>query len=264
MSTQSTGLRTAGKTKLLLATVMAAGAAFAFSSTSAKASIIFQDNFPGSSTSPLAGTTPATTTGGAKWTEIAGSTTSFNADGSISNNSTTTAVQGGDYLSYSVTSGYVYTLSATLNPSFQGTSGLGYVGIEFGNAIPLLQNGPAFLMHYGTSTTGSLQAFASKKNAVKLSSATVTSNETAQIVLDTTSTLWTASFIYDGVTLGTYNYTTNPGGNSLDVAIVGKSEDFTGNVGSFELTQTAVPEPASIGLFGLGAVGLLLARRKRA
>ena len=263
MLIQATGLRTAGKTKLLLAAVMAAGAAFAFSSTSAKASIIFQDNFPGSSTSPLAGTTPATTTGGAKWTEIAGSTTSFNADGSISN-STTTPVQGGDYLSYSVTSGYVYTLSATLNPSFQGTSGLGYVGIEFGNAIPTLQNGPAFLMHYGTSTTGNLQAFASKGNAVNLSSATVTSNETAQIVLDTTSTLWTASFIYDGVTLGTYNYTTNPGGNSLDVAIVGKSKDFTGNVGSFELTQTAVPEPASIGLFGLGAVGLLLARRKRA
>ncbi len=264
MSTQSTGLRTAGKTKLLLATVMAAGAALAFGSTSAKATVIFQDNFPGTSASLLAGTTPATTYNSETWAAVPKSAITFNADGSVSN-LTSTAKHGGDYLGYSITSGYIYTLSATLNPSFQGTGGAGFVGIEFGDAIPLVQAGPAFLMHYASSSTGTLQAFAAKDASVTLSSTTATSNETAQIVLNTTSAAWTASFIYNGVTLGTYNYTTNPSGTNLDVAIVTNTVDFSGNVGSFELTQTAVPEPVSIGLLGLGAVGLMLVgRRKRA
>ena len=71
---------------------------------------------------------------------------------------------------------------------------------------------------------------------------------------------WVATWYYGGSELATYTYTTNPTVAGVSIGFLGANE---GSVGNFVLA-TATPEPASIGLFGLGAVGLLLARRKRA
>ena len=266
MSIQSTGLRTAGKTKLLLAAVVAAGAALALSSTSAKAdTIIYQDTFPGSSTATLVGTVPGPATNTNAWklaTDVATGNT-FNADGSVTNTSTTGANYG-DYLTFTPTSGNVYTLSATLSPL--NTSGNGaWVGIAFDNGIvgDGTKLAPSMLAHYEGSTA-TIQTFTTGGTAFK-SSASQALDKTAEMVLDTTSTDWVVSFYYNGTLIGSNTYTTNPTGvDGVSISASGKS--FSSSVGDFTLTEasTATPEPAAIGLFGLGAVGLLLARRKRA
>ncbi len=275
MSIQSTGLRTAGKTKLLLAAVVAAGAALALSSTSAKAdTIIYQDTFPGSSTSTLVGTKPGPTTNTNAWAVTADATSSgdtFNADGSVTNSTTTTANYG-DYLTFTPTSGNVYTLSATLNPL--NTTGTGaWVGIAFDNGIvaDATKLAPSMLAHYESSTaTGAyarVQAFTTGNTKVYDSNTSTTINplpldETAEMVLNTTSTDWVVSFYYNNALLSTYTYATNPTGVD-GVSISANGNSFSSSVADFTLTET--PEPAAFGFFGLGAVGLLLGgRRKRA
>ena len=258
MSTQSTGLRTAGKTKLLLATVVAAGAALALSSTSAKASVIYQEAFGGTSTATIVGTSPTTDPSGAKWqaNDSKDTAATYRVDGSASNTSS-----GGDYLTFAPTSGNLYTLSATLTPT-DATSG--WLSLDFSTGIPTAATGPGMIV---TSTQGSttgygIQLFttgSSHPSNVTIPS-TVTPGETAEITLNTTGADWVATWYYGGSELATYTYTTNPTVAGVSIGFLGANE---GSVGNFVLA-TATPEPASIGLFGLGAVGLLLARRKRA
>ncbi|HMD53174.1 MAG TPA: PEP-CTERM sorting domain-containing protein [Phycisphaerae bacterium] len=44
----------------------------------------------------------------------------------------------------------------------------------------------------------------------------------------------------------------------------GTNGDSDGNVGDFNLTASPAPEPASLGLMGLGGVALLMKKRKKA
>ena len=259
MSTQSTSLRTAGKTKLLLATVVAAGAALALSSTSAKASVIYQEAFGGTSTASIVGTSPTTDTTGATWQAIDSKATNatYLADGSTNY---PTTQNGGDYLSFTPTAGNIYTLSATLTPT-DATSG--WLSLDFSTGIPTGTTGPAMIV---TSTSGStskygIQLFttgSSHPSNVTIPSP-VTPGETAEITLNTMGTDWVATWYYGGSELATYTYTTNPTVAGVSIGY----DTEKGSVGNFELS-TATPEPASIGLLGLGAVGLLLARRRRA
>jgi hypothetical protein len=61
--------------------------------------------------------------------------------------------------------------------------------------------------------------------------------------------------------LGTYTFSSNPtlGGVSIGASGTG----FTADANNLLFT-TATPEPAAVGLFGVGAVGLLLVRRRKA
>jgi hypothetical protein len=76
---------------------------------------IYADNFPGSSSNPLNGTTPATESGmlggtsGIAWNAATGGF--FNADGSVN----TSAGSGSADLPFTPQSGEIYTLSATVN-----------------------------------------------------------------------------------------------------------------------------------------------------
>jgi len=255
--------------KTATAFAIAGVTALALGSTAVRATVLFSDSFPGTS-GLLTGTTPAITQGNATWGGAADTgSTSFNADGSVA---FTTTGNVGNSLSYTpVTGGVndVYTLSATLDPTGGNN---GWVGIGFGTDIPSLSQGPSVISHPTSSATAAtLVFFVSGSIHPTTATKVVTPGETATIVLDTTATNWVASYYYNNALIESYTYgvgtnVANPSGIT-GVAIGANNGSatslFSGKVGSFELqTAAPVPEPATLGLFALGGMGLLLAGRK--
>ena len=245
--------------KTAAAIAIAGVTALALGSTAARAGVIYQDNFSGSSSNSLVGLLPTTDTGGAKWATAldVGAADTFQADGSV----TSITTNYGDYLPFSPENGNIYTLSATLDPA-----SVGWVGISFGAYVPGDRGGvgPSMISHYET-TTATITEFAIGNTATTFTgTANVPLDQTASIVLNTMSTQWTATYYYNSKDLGSVTYAagSNPTGiNGVTIAAVGSSASpFSGSVASFEL-QT-VPEPATLGLFVLGGMGLLLAGRK--
>ncbi|MGC8559906.1 MAG: PEP-CTERM sorting domain-containing protein [Phycisphaerae bacterium] len=252
MSIQSTGLRSAGKTKLLLAAVVAAGAAVALSSTAARATVIYSQTFSAQASGALNLVAPTTGPSGQDWLTVAGNFYPVPATGG------TLDTKGyGSYLPFKPAQGNIYELSATLDP-ISSSNNTNWLSVGFGSGIPASNQGPAMLLRVNgeiglsDGTTGSA-------GTAPTTSGSYTTNELAEVVLNTMSTAWTATWYYNNVDLGSVTYTTNP---TITGVAIG-SNAVNGQFNSFEL-QT-VPEPTALGLLGIGAVGLLLAaRRKRA
>ncbi len=250
----------------LAAATLAAVACIGLAST-ASASTIYSDSFPGSSSATLNGTTPATDTTGATWT----ADTAWNADGSL-NASIVNNYKA--YLPFAPANGQIYTLSEGINatsniPGYPG----GWIGLFFEPSGTFISpttgaptGGPAILD--GVPTNGSTQFTTLTGPGTggspnfNLPPISGTGVQNLQMVLNTGGTYWSVQFSANGTVLGDYSYSnTNPNPSIADVGF--NSQGANGQVSNFSLTSSAVPEPATLGLFAIGGIGLLLAARRR-
>lgn len=245
-------------TMLSAGLVLLAGAAMA----EATPTTIYQDSFPGSPTATLTGTAPATDTTGAVWTLNGNTGDDWAADGLAP------ATTGGgytysiEYLPTTLATGQIYTLSATLSPTAGATKN--WLGLGFFNSSALFKastTGPWMLL----TDAGQTQAFGGPGVGNQDSKATTNGNtlgNTATVILNTSGAAWTYQWLYNGVALDTpQTYTTNPTATT-GVGIIAY-QSVQGQAGSFQLTDSSVPEPATLGLMAAAGLGLLLLKRRR-
>ena len=236
----------------------------------ASASVIYQDSFPGLASASLNGTSPTTDATGATWT----ADTAWNADGSVDESGATTGAWNA-YLPFTPASGRIYTLSeginATGNAPGASNSWIGLAFLASGAlGVPLYAtssgagtNAAPLVIDYVPNSGAQVATFASPS----LTNANATSYQgtgvqNLQMVLNTGAPDWAVQFRDNGVNLTSFTYTTtNPNPTIADVGF--GTSNASGQVSSFELTSAPVPEPATLGLFALGGLGLLLASRKR-
>jgi len=219
------------------------------------AAIIFQDAFSGSSSKVLTGTKPAIDTTGSAWTlRVSGE--DWLANGAAP----ATSEYGSDeHLATTFTNGNIYTLSATISPN-PGTTGnwfiLGFLdGSYYGNSTTV---GPSMVI---TDKAGWQLYTGEIPNTLLASGSGVTLGQTGEIILNTGGPQWTAQWLYDGVSLGTYTYATAP---ALDGVGIGAYGNQQGTMSNFELQVVAAPEPTTLTLGSIGCIGgLLLIRRRK-
>lgn len=265
----------------------------------AGATTLINDQFSGSSGTYLSGNTPSTTdASGSTWVQYG--TTSNNGGNPI----TPTATDGITYGGGNTAAFPLYTGSGTyadmgaainFNADTSPTGGVLTASVT----VDALNNGAEWLAlgigpsnptnNYGPWTggpwalvkhTGEVQFFATGGTSHLVVDDTAAENSTGshaiQISYDPSTT--TASLSVDGtpVTGGTYTYggTNAAAPASLGSVFIDNRYKFaytpvTGatNYGTFSnvvVTGTPAPEPMTLALFGAGAMGLLLLRRKRA
>ncbi|MHB1158495.1 MAG: PEP-CTERM sorting domain-containing protein [Phycisphaerales bacterium] len=241
---------------ITLGGVLAAlGTVTLWNTSTATAAVIYQDDFSGSSATNLPGTTPDVTTGGNTWQGSAGSL--WKADGSLT---MTTNTSSSASLPSTVTNGFIYTLSADLNPT-SAFNNLNWIGLGFSSVywVPFLTNTNDWALVRVTRGTGQGQSFTNNtSNAVVFDTPTGPVN--IKIVLNTMAPQWTAEFFVNNVSFrGPVNTTTS---TPADFAFVGFGviSNVNGTVDNFVFSS--VPEPATLGLLAMG--GLFMLPRRRA
>jgi hypothetical protein len=250
---------------LTLAAAVLAATVVAGLADTASATVIYQDNFSGTATTPLAGTVPTTDTGSSStWSNQWG--TAWKANGSVAVASATDLEVAS--LKFTPTTGKIYTLSISLNPTSYGNfMAFGFTNGD-GTGAPFYNTTGPWLNVYGASGSSGVAAQAGPGTSNTLVNAGVSSfNQPAQIVLNTAGTDWTVQWSYNGSVLKSYAYTGISGSNPNPTGITQvaiRSDGDNGTVSNFLLTESAVPEPASMGLLVAGGLGLLLLRRRRA
>ncbi len=282
----------------LAAKAVVAGAALAiavgtglFTAANAQAATIYQDSF--NRTGGLNGSSPTIDTGGfggtagATWSAInfdtgAGDTgwaTSTTGGGQLtySGNPSSPAYDATAWLPFTPQSGEVYTAQATIVGNANGGSASNWWGFFFDNSSSGLFGAvdyPWMLDRIDPSTSTHIDAaftaggVKGSVNGPTAGSTTSTSDTTVNtMILNTTGSAWTVQFAWndltnpaDSVTTAVETLSANPTTDNL----IGFAEipPATGTITDFSLT--AVPEPATLGLFVIGGVGLLLIGRKRA
>ncbi len=221
----------------------------------ASASVIYSDNFPGSSTAALDGTSPATDATAATWSApLALSSGGWAANGSTTNTSTNADA----LLSFTPVSGNVYTLSATLDPTGLNSNWIALGFADANSSTPMYTSGGPWTIVRGNGQI----AFSPGPGATSVGGYTsTTSPETSSLVLNTEGSQWTFQGYYNGKLEITDTYAV--GSNPTNIAYVGiDTNGEPGSVSNFQLT--AVPEPTTLGLSAVGGLGLLLIGRRRA
>lgn len=228
----------------------------------ANAGVLFSDDFSGSSSTNLHGTTPDVTTGGETWV----ATDNYKADGSF-----TSAAPATMTLAFTPVDGLVYTLDAQI----EDLGGSQWAQFGFGNGQPTNDkwSGRAWdLLRVASDTShphATVQSgFAGLTDWSSLGQLRYADDLDARIVLDTMGGTgnWTATYYAKAGNDGTY---TEVGSATLtDEAIdsVGVSTYNVPNEGklnSFSLSLAEVPEPATLGLLLMGGAGVLFHRRRR-
>lgn len=261
------------KNRLFSIVLIVAAAAVA---NMARAEVLYYDDFSGSTSSYLNGTTPDTTQGTATWSSAADR---FTAAGTYAGGSYSTE---GAFLPLAVEAGYIYTITAqatvttvvsnkkdnfciAFSRNFYAVSGSN-ISKHFATSLCAFPgSGATHSAGYSGSATDPTVVVASVGNV-----AVNTSTSTIALVLDTTGDAWSTTSYLNGVELGTYTYTTNPSGgdNGADnIVRVGFSNyQSTVDVSYFKVERTAgvVPEPSTTVLMFTAIGGLLCcAWRKR-
>jgi hypothetical protein len=269
--------------------LLMAGMVAAFCCSIANAQIIYSNNFSLGAASDINGTAPtmaynyAGGSSSATWSDALG-IHDTNATGAVyfGANGSVPGTPDSLLLPFTPQSGYVYTLIASL--TFSGNPG-NWVGLGFaqnystnalygygrfsdtGNGGP---NGQDWMI--ATESSGNVQTFYSR-NGQHFSqngfftAAGAPETLSLEVVLDTTTTLWTMAQYINGVQAGTtYTYTANPtiGSVGLTETTMGAPTDVQWN--NIMLTATPVPEPSALALTGAGLTTMVLVslyRRRR-
>lgn len=271
----------------LMAKAVIASTTLGLLAGSASAStIIYQDSFTGTSSTPLNGAAPTVDNGpSTTWTANTypvwsdSGYTSYNLDQSGK-------TRDSAYLAFTPTSGQVYTLSATLtitgvdlgpgasndflNIGFPGniqagTNPLGgtstlNTGWDWPASISNVYASPWVLLRAsggGSYVTG---PYTDGSGALSSTAAVGSANNIA-ITLNTGKSAWTYQvFDNSNAVSPVVTFTTNPTITAIGLQNAG----VIGTVGNFELTSSPVPEPTTLGLAAAGGLGLLLLKRRRA
>lgn len=230
---------------------------------SARAAVVYQENFDGSSTTNLAGLAPDVAPGSQTW----GGAPEFKANGFVSSSF------AGIWLPFTPAPGFTYTLTG----SFRVNSGSDWLGIGFAGGSPTSPNrfadnsGRAWVI----AKSNQIQSFIGPGTTGQTSQSTISPQSPPGVVTTQTITLDASSanpanwrFSATQV-VGSTSYTvwTNQPANMTsagDITAIGLSSStasgtFTG------FTLTAVPEPATITLaaLGLGLTAVAATRRRR-
>ena len=271
-----------------LAVVASTGLAAANTTT-----VVYQDNFSGSSSTSLAGQAPTVDNGtSSTWIQTwsAGSLTGtgqadsqpfFTANGAItgsldSNGSSGALEVAG--LNFTPQSGHIYTLTATMTPTnyvsgdsaYDGPLFMGFIAISgpSGTPTPFFNSDGPSMNTSGAPFVGG--AFGPGQTNTFSAGSNPTLGETMEIILDTTGPDWQASAWYNpngtgNGRIGQWGYGPDNGrANPTDITEVAiGANGASGNITSIELTDQAVPDPATLALFALGGTALALVRRKR-
>lgn len=249
----------------------------------------------------LSGTAPTIDVGGATWNSPPSpayplksvevfDTTSANGSYAYPSSPASTGAYGVDssvatpFLPFTPQSGNVYTLSVKMSPGAGGgysTPGTGWLALGFANSGIVSENaafsGSSILwMDLSTNNAtpagfypstfyggGARHQNSGTSYAWDIAGGTAA---TYSWTLNTTQADWTASLSEVGVPgfFNTIDFTgsggTNPNPAISDVFIGAMNEP--GTFSNFTLTQSSVPEPASLGLLAIGGLGLLLLKRR--
>ncbi len=277
----------------LLTLVTTALGIAAYAGASRASTIIVSDGFSGTNGSDINGRTPdGANLPGSAWQVVQQNTTGaspMTIDTSLGNPSPSANTNFNDAAGISIASsmGYtepsVLTISSDLNMGTIVGGGLAYnaygVGLGFWNTLPVAgQSAPTgftgiTMDPYGDLTfinngTASTTAKAAAPSSASIAGGYISGFNTLTYSIDTgTGAITQLTFdgtdltnSFSGLTVFTPSVATFAGfyGNSP------YSASENGYVDNFSVSTTAaVPEPATLGLFALGAFGLLLVTRKR-
>ena len=188
------------------------------SQSMAQETVIFSENFAGSSSESLGGKTP--TTGDGVW-QVPDVNDAIKADGSF-------AGTGQKWLNWTPSSGYVYELKVTINQ----TSGT-WAGLCFKPAgTP--PNGNPIWTGFGPTGVGTmLNVDVSWPNVGGIGA---NGSGTYMIRLDTTAANWKTSYFFNGVQKGTtHTWTTNTSIDGVGIISYDNTETSIGSFSNFEL-----------------------------
>jgi hypothetical protein len=236
--------------------------------------VIYQDSFSGSSTTPLNGAAP-TTDNGSSPTWIAGVTTGY--AGFADNGTATTSTGNGiiAYLDFTPSSGQVYTLSVGMQTTAANAwLALGFMTNPITNnrfdqpdsgggpgATPwtLVHAPPSSGTYIGSLFTGPA-ATVYGQNFSPPTGSSATEIQKLSIVLNTGSSAWTYQVFDNGTAVSPVEgFSSNPAITAVGLNTIATSGQFS----NFELSFSPVPEPATLGLMVGGVSGLLLLTKRR-
>lgn len=240
--------------KILPLTSVVFGLITALASTSF-ATVLYDDQFTrGTAETPLAlhGTSPTTYDSSLPAHSYLAST-SWTSDGSVASVSSGSVSA---FLPTTISTGYVYTLSLTLDLSTTDANffGFGFTSTNLYNSTILssLPLGSAGLLFRGNGEV------VSRADSTILATGH-TGETTLSLILDTTETAWTLNYEINGTAVGaTYTFTTNP---TISYIGFGNFSTARGYVDDF--TLTVVPEPAVLHLSLASAFAFLFLKRRR-
>jgi hypothetical protein len=263
---------------------MVFGLAFAL-----QAAVIYQDDFtkigrvhPGETTTQvLKASTPFNATTDGQWWKShwnsANQALSIQSAGTLRTGSADLRKRGA-FLDFTPESGKIYTLSVDMSVA-GATAGTGFLAMGFSaNTLHIDDYATAqAAWDAGTAYTGGeyTDTIASALGGWKLNVNNTSSTfkdsgyagalaggaptagyNTFKTVLDTRGDNWTVEWLLNGTSIRTETYDTNP---TIRNVFLGVDNVLSGTYQNFSLT--VVPEPATLGMLGLGSIGVVLFRR---
>lgn len=231
----------------------------------ASAAVLYYDDFSGSSSTDLHGTTPDVTIDSNTWNAGA----LWKADGSINKGGFQTQMA---FLPFTPTSGLIYTLSLDANPDDTSLNSSDWFSLHF-SASEGSHNGwynsgtgpgPGVLLRGNHNAADAFYSVSGPGHGSGLETNSISVNAgfvNLKIVLDTTNANWKVDWYVDNNHVRTVTYGADPAINFVGFTAYDTSFGFIDN---FTLSDNSVvPEPGVSLLLGACAFGASFVRRGR-